>query len=211
MIKASVLLSLTLVIVLFFLNVNTFAQTNPDGALIMSNKIQNPKTGEFVASLSPNDATLEPGREVIFRIEIKNSSSTDLSNIQMTGQFPHNPDLLNFVSGPQNGRFDAKEQIFSWTIGNLKKAETQTFDIQAQVKPVAQLPNKDIICTVGFVQAQKDQQIVQSKALFCLQPLALQLAGAVLPKTGFGLWTKEGLLLSASFLYLGMRLKRIHF
>lgn len=206
MIKIGMLFVWLLAIVLFFLPANTQAQTSPNGVLIMTKKIQNPKTGEFVTTLSPSDATLESNRQVNFRVEITNSGSADLSNVQIKDQFPSNPDLLSFVSGPVGSNFDANTKVLSWTIGSLKKGGTQVFNIQTQIKPSSELPNQDIFCATNIIQAQDGQQTVLTNVAFCLQPRALQaLAAGELPKTGLGM-TKG--FLSVASLYLGFKLRK---
>ncbi len=150
----------------------------PTGNLFLDKKVKNPQTGELVESLSANDATFIPGQEVSFRIEVKNTSSGDLNNIQVQDKFP---DFLEYVSGPAN--FDQSTRTITWNIDKLKQGEFKLFDIKGKIVEGKGFPNSGMSCLTNHSQAKTDQQIAQDTAVFCVQTKVLP-ATTELPKTG---------------------------
>lgn len=179
----------------------------PSGQIFIDKKVQNPKSGEFVEALSTSDITFAPDQEVNFRIEVKNTGSSDISNIFVQDRLPGN---VNFFFGP--GSFDKNANILSWTIDKIAPNESKFFLIKLKVKPQNEL-QFDIACMTNFVQAQKDQQMAQDTSVFCIQTQSLKVAPPPeeikqLPKTG-----PEGWLLtlfgSIVGLIVGNRLVRV--
>lgn len=211
--KRSLFSSLPLLFLLFLSfapNVN--AQTNPScssvygvacpsGQVFIDKKVQNPKSGEFVDALSTTDVTFAPDQEVNFRVEVKNTGSSDLTNVFVQDRFPGN---INFISGP--GAFDQNMRISSWTIDKLGSGESKFFQIKVQVKSRNEL-QFGIACMTNFVQAQKDAQVAQDTSVFCIQPQPLKSPTPVkeLPNTGLpvAVWVLSALLLPA-----GLRLRK---
>ena len=140
--------------------------------------VKNPQTGELVSSLSANGPNFLAGQEVSFRIEVKNTGSSSLSNVKVTDKLP---DLVDFVSGP--GSFDKGNHTLTWFIDNLNGGESKVFDVKSKVKSSKDLPDLGIDCITNFAQATKDSLVGQDSSAFCIQTKIL---GTVteLPKTG---------------------------
>lgn len=172
----------------------------PSGQLSLDKKIQNPKNGEWVETLNANDITFISNQEVSFRVEVKNTGSTNLTNVSVKDQLP---DFVIFTSG--TGSFDTNTKTLSWTIDNLNAGEFKQFFIKAKVKSQSELPQATITCLTNFSQASKDNLQAQDTAGFCLQtPVLTKVLPAPakvapveeLPKTGLPLiaWGLAGLL-----------------
>lgn len=207
-----IFLIIVLFVLFFSFPTNALAQTNPtcpsvygaacpSGHIFIDKKVQNPKSGEFVDALSSLDVTFAPEQEVNFRIEVKNTGSSDLNNVFVQDRLPGN---TNFISGP--GSYDKNTNIFSWIIDKLAPNESKFFQVKLKVKSQAEL-QFDIACMTNFVQAQKDKEVAQDTSVFCIQPQPLKSPPPVteMPKTGLpiAVWALSGLLLPT-----GLRLRK---
>lgn len=175
---------------------SVYGATCPAGQLTLDKKIQNPKTGELMEAINANDITFVADQEVNFRIEVKNIGSTNLNSILVQDILPG---FVTFVSGP--GNFDANSKTLSWTVDNLKAAESRFFSVKTKIKPQNELPQSSITCLTNFAQASKDNLSAKDTAVFCIQTPNVTGKGAVLPaeqlpKTGLPLvaWSLVGLL-----------------
>lgn len=181
---------------------SVYGATCPSGQLFVDKKVRNPQSGEFVESLSANDPTFLPDQEVGFRIEVKNTGSSDLDNIQVQDKLP---DFVEFVSGP--GNFDQNSKALNFSIDKLKAGEFKIFELKVKILSGKSLPAEGVTCLTNFAQAQKDQQVVQDSSVFCVQT---QILGEIkeLPKTG----TKEAVLItltSLGFLLISLILNKV--
>lgn len=208
--RVFLLISLFLIIPLFVNQI--YAQVNPTcpsvygaacpgGHIFIDKKVQNPKNGEFVEILNSLDVTFAPEQEVNFRIEVKNTGSSDLNNVIAQDRLPGN---TNFISGP--GSYDKNTNVLSWSIDKLAPNESKFFQIKLKVKSRGEL-QFDIACMTNFVQAQKDKEVAQDTSVFCIQSQPLKSSPPVteMPRTGIPLvaW-----LLSGSLLPLGFKLRK---
>lgn len=190
---------------------NTFADTScvsaygavcPAGALSIEKKVQNPKTGEFVNVLGSSTAVFSPNSEVNFRIEVKNTGSSGLSSVFVQDRLPGN---IKFVSAVPGGSFDQKNNILSWTIDSIGAGESKLIQVKVQVKSANEL-NFDIACMTNFVSAQKDAQLAQANAVFCIQAQLKTIPPVTeTPRTGLPLGY---IVFSLLLLPLGIRLAR---
>lgn len=166
-----------------------FGQTNPtcislygaqcpNSQLSITKKVQNPKTGEMVHTLTANDVLFGPENLVNFNIQVQNIGSANLNNIQIQDKIP---DLIDFVSS--SGNFDANNRTINWKIDNLSPNQSQFLTVQLKIKSADKIPSGSITCLTNFVQATQDNQVAQDTAGFCFQ---LNVLGAVteLPRTG---------------------------
>lgn len=157
---------------------SVYGATCPTGNISIDKKVQNPSTGEYMESISANVVTFSPGDEVKFRIEVKNTSTTDLSNIKVEDKLP---DFIDFVSG--QGQFNSSNKTLSWTIDNLKAGEFQLFFITGKIQKNKTLQDLGLTCLTNFAKAQQGQQVAQDNSIFCVQTKILGVAEE-LPKTG---------------------------
>ena len=182
--------------------VSAYGATCPSGQLFIEKKVQNPKTGELVNVLSSSTATFAPEGEINFRIEVKNTGSANLSGTFVQDRLPGS---IKFISSNPGSNFDQSNNILSWNIDNLGAGESRFFQVKFAVKAKADL-NFDIACMTNFVQAQKDANVAQANALFCIQAQALKTMTPLkeIPKTGTRevIWVLAGLLV-----FLGFRLR----
>lgn len=204
-------LFLLFILVFFCINGKVFAQqynqgcgvygtSCPTGNLFISKTVKNPQTGEFVHTLSSNGPNFLPGQEVDFRIEVKNTGSADLTDIQVQDKLP---DFVSFSSGV--GNFDKNSQTLTWSIDRLHPSESRFFDIKVNIKDASTIPDQSITCLTNFSQAQKDQMVGQDTSTFCIQKILGKTPE--LPKTGPE-ETTILLLSSSSILFLTLTLRK---
>lgn len=181
---------------------SVYGATCPSGQLAVDKKIQNPKNGEWVETLNANEITFTANQEVNFRIEVKNTGSTNLSSVAVQDRLP---DYVTFTTG--TGSFDVNTKVLSWTIDTLNAGESKIFFVKADVKAQSELPQAAITCLTNSAKASKDSLLATDTAGFCLQtPNAAKVFPAEqLPKTGLPLvaWSLVG------FLPAGLGLRRL--
>lgn len=141
--------------------------------------VQNPQTKEFFRDLSTGPKFL-PGREVVFKVDVKNSGQAELTNIQVKDKLP---DFLDFVSGP--GNFDSSARTLNFSIDRLRPGETKSSEITVKVRPTDKLPANLSTCVTNFAEARVDDLVGQGTAVFCLESKVLAQAQE-LPVTGPG-------------------------
>lgn len=128
--------------------------------------VQNPKDGTFVQILEPNQTRIQPGNTMIFRIVITNTSEKTLENIQITDQFS---DTLRFTTS-QKGTFNESDNRLTYTIDSLPKGESETFDLQATIKPESELPSvTGPLCAINVVSATQAKESESANVQFCIE------------------------------------------
>ncbi|MBI3485359.1 DUF11 domain-containing protein [Candidatus Daviesbacteria bacterium] len=147
-------------------------------SLSVSKLIKNPVTGELVDTLSSSGPHFLPEQTVNFRVTVKNTGNTDLTNIQVQDKFP---DFTDFVSGP--GSFDSNSRAENFSIDKLKPGEFRDFDIVGKIKNAASMATNSLSCVTNFAQASVSNQNASDTALFCIENQIL-VTTTVLPRTG---------------------------
>lgn len=145
------------------------------GKIFINKTVQNPKTSEFVDSLSINDPKFSPGQEITFRIVITNNEDREIKNITVKDIFPQ---YITFVSG--EGVFDANTKTVSIPVDSLKTSESKTFTVKAKAASDSQIPTAagGVICMVNQAEATLGDKLSEDNAQFCIEKKVL---GAVYP------------------------------
>src|SRR5260221_14701623 len=78
--------------------------------LTINKQVKNPINNVFVENLTTTDATFAPGREVLYRLTIKNNSGQTFNPVNVKDILP--PYLI-FVSGP--GTYDSATRTLSFS------------------------------------------------------------------------------------------------
>lgn len=66
------------------------------------------------------------GREFEYSIEVKNTGSSDATNVQLVDQLPEG---VEFKSASENGSYNGGSRSISWNLGTLRPSESRNFNI----------------------------------------------------------------------------------
>lgn len=128
--------------------------------------VQNPQDGTFVQNLEPNQTRIRPGNTMIFRITVTNTTDKTLENLQVTDQFS---DTLIFGSA-QRGTYDETAKQLSYTIESLPEGESETFDLQAMIRPANELPNvTGPLCAINVTTVAQEDESESANVQFCIE------------------------------------------
>ncbi len=187
----------------------------PQGAISIEKLVSMPfstlpadlSTLTFVNNLSPADPRFAPGKDVVFKIIIQNTSSTTLTNVTIKDILPAN---VSPIAGP--GTFDSNMNTISFTVSDLNPGDQQVFFLTAQIAQSNQLPaDKSLFCLVNTAQVFSNTSngtnspSDQSTSQFCIekQVLGVTTAPSAGPEFGFLLVGGE-----LATLGLGLYIKR---
>src|SRR5438046_2943602 len=101
-----------------------YGAAQPTTTLFVNKTVFSPQANSFVDNITVDKQAFLPGQEVLFRITVKNSIQSNLSNVQVTDQLPS---VLTFVSGP--GKLDSNNNL-TFTIDSLDVNEEKVFEIR---------------------------------------------------------------------------------
>src|SRR5258708_2458009 len=107
----------------------------PATTLSVDKQVKDPDTGDFVDSLALTDPRYTPGDAVPFKITVKNTSGSDISNITVKDVFPQ---FVDFFSG--SGNFDKNSKTLSFTIDKLTSGDAKVFFLSGKVVDKTSLP-----------------------------------------------------------------------
>ncbi len=155
----------------------------PSQSILIEKMVAKPGTSNFVDNLSPTDPRFAPGQQITFRLAVKNTSDTNLTNVTVKDFVPS---FLSPLSGP--GNFDSNTQTVSFGAGNFGPSEQKVFTLTMQIASQDKLPvDKGLFCEINKAQASTDKVFDEDTAQFCIEK---QVLGAQnVPSTGpeFGL------------------------
>jgi uncharacterized repeat protein (TIGR01451 family) len=154
---------------------------------------------EYVDNLSPSDPRFSPNQEVWFKIKVKNTSSQNLTAVQVTDYVPS---YLMPIEGP--GKWNPDNRTITWNAGDFGVDEEKVYYIKMQVFDQSLLPSdKGLFCVVNKVAAQKDNVAYdEDTAQLCIEK---QVVGAKkVPQAGpeYGM-----ILLTLNLLGMGVGIK----
>lgn len=153
------------------------------GELLIDKTVKNPDTGLFVDNLGVNDPKYAPGQEVLYRLEVKNTGSSEFSKVTVKDIFPS---YLDFVWGPLGWNSDTRTLQFD--IYNLKSGESRQYEVMARVFAKENLPSdKSLICVVNTGSVEADGKFDSDQTQVCFEKKVLGIT--TLPPTGIeNLW-----------------------
>ena len=167
-------------------------------SILVDKMVQKPGTSDYVDNLSVSDPRYKPSEYVMFKVTIKNTSTTTFGG--MTAK-DYVPDYLTPVEGP--GTFDSTSRIISWDAGAFAVDEQKTWFFKMQINSQAGLPaDQGLFCLVNKAQAWSNETTDDDSSQFCIEkqvsaPPKVPSAG---PELGL-------LLLTGNFLGIGIGLK----
>ena len=119
----------------------------------------------YVDNLSPSDPRFAPGNRVYFQIKIKNTSNTDLTNVNVKDILP---EWVDAVEGPGSYNPDTRE--ISWNYPTLASGEEIIEHITIQVKPQDQLPaDKGLMCLSNKATVAASGAADEDNSQFCIE------------------------------------------
>lgn len=170
-------------------------------SILVDKMVQKPGTADYVDNLSVSDPRYNPSNFVMFRVTIKNTSTTTLGG--MTAK-DYVPSYLTPIEGP--GSFNESARTVEWDAGAFTVDEQKTYYFKMQINQQNDLPaDKGLFCLVNKAQAWSDTTTDDDSSQFCIEkqvvsPPKVPSAG---PELGL-------ILLSGEILALGLGIKLIN-
>ena len=158
-----VLSLLTLHVPSYTLNVNAqygqYGGETPSYSILIDKMVGKPtqtkggsQTYTYVDNLSPSDPRFSPNQEVWFKVKVKNTSSQNLTAVQVTDYVPS---YLMPIEGP--GKWNPNNRTITWNAGDFSVDEEKVYYIKMQVYDQSLLPaDKGLFCVINKVDARKD-------------------------------------------------------
>lgn len=138
-----------------------YGQPVPSQQILVEKLVSTPvatKGGQvnFVDNLSPSDARFVPGDTILFKLKVKNTSDTKLTNVIVEDFMPSSIDLI--------------EGSASIKVGDLAAGQEKEFILKARAKDQAKLPvDRGLICEVNRVRATATGVSDEDTAQFCIE------------------------------------------
>lgn len=153
----------------------------------------------FVDNMSLSDPKFKPGDTITFRLKVKNTADTLISDVKVVDFMPTS---LDMVSG---GALRTDGAIII-NAGDFKPGEEKTYTIKARVKSQDQLPSdKGVFCELNKVRVESEKASDEDTAQFCIekQVVGVKQVPQAGPEAGLLLFGGEIITLTA-----GIYLKR---
>lgn len=133
--------------------------------LTVNKQVKNPNTNVFVENLTTTDPTFTAGKEVLYKLIVKNSSGQTFDPITVRDTLPQ---YLTFVSGP--GSYNAATRVLEFELTKMIAGETREIEVLARVLEASQLPaGKTLFCVVNTVEVSALNRVDSDSAQVCLQ------------------------------------------
>ena len=173
-------------------------------SIIVDKMVQKPGTSDYVDNLSVSDPRFKPSDYVMFKVTIKNTSTTTFGG--MTAK-DYVPSYLTPVEGP--GTFDANTRIITWDAGFFNVDEQKTYYFKMQVNSMANLPaDKGLFCVVNRADATSNGTSDDDSSQLCIekQVIGTTKVPSAGPEMGLFLLTGELFALGTG-IYMNYKLK----
>src|SRR3989338_6148762 len=158
-------------------------------SILVDKMVQKPGTADYVDNLSVSDPRYKPNEYVMFKVTIKNTSTTTFGG--MTAK-DFVPDYLTPIEGP--GTFDSASRVITFDAGSFAVDEQKTYYFKMQVTSQVNLPaDKGLFCVVNKAEASSNTTYDDDSSQLCIEK---QVTGAVNvpsagPEFGIGLLALE--------------------
>ena len=141
-------------------------------SMLVDKMVAKPGTSEYVDNLSVSDPRYKPSEFVMFKVTIKNTSTTTFGGMTAKDFVPA---YLTPIEGP--GTFDSTSRIISWDAGAFAVDEQKTYYFKMQINAQANLPvDQGLFCLVNKAQAWSNSITDDDSSQFCIEK---QVAGKV--------------------------------
>lgn len=147
-------------------------------SILVDKMVQKPGTADYVDNLSISDPRYNPSNYVMFRVTIKNTSTTTLGG--MTAK-DYVPSYLTPIEGP--GSFNESTRTVEWDAGAFAVDEQKTYYFKMQIDPQANLPaDKGLFCLINKAQAWSNTTTDDDSSQFCIEKQVVP--GKIVPSAG---------------------------
>ena len=168
-------------------------ETCYEGELRLDKVVKNPSTGTYVDNLYSSDPNFSADQEVWFKLNIKNTGSDDLSDVEVKDKFPN---YVLFVSG--SGSWNDTDKTLTWKIDHLSPGESKDYEIKGKIVGEGSLPtDSGTYCVTNYGEAKKDNKSASDTSQLCITKKVLGIT--YMPKTGANLYLIVLLLVSTTF------------
>src|SRR3989338_9656129 len=173
-------------------------------SMLVDKMVLMPGTSNYVDNLSVSDPRYKPSEYVMFKVTIKNTSTTTFGG--MTAK-DFVPDYLTPIEGL--GTFDSATRTISWDAGAFAVNEQKTYYFKMQINSQVNLPaDKCLFCLVNKAQAWSNTTTDDDSSQFCIEkqvsaPPKVPASG---PEMGLLLFSGELLALGTG-IYMSYKLK----
>jgi uncharacterized repeat protein (TIGR01451 family) len=138
-------------------------------SIVVDKMVAKPGTSDYVDNLSVSDPRYKPSEYVMFKVTIKNTSTTTFGG--MTAK-DYVPAYLTPVEGP--GNFDSNTRIISWDAGAFAVDEQKTYYFKMQVDSSTNLPaDKGLFCVVNRADATSNTTYDDDSSQLCIEKQVL--------------------------------------
>ncbi len=140
--------------------------------------VQSPtKGGNYVENLTVNDVHYAPSTNIIFKITIKNTGDSDITNLNVTDTLPQ---YLTYVSGLANATSSGNN--ISFVVNKLTPGQSVDYILATKVSDVGSL-TKTITCPVNKVSATaKDGSTATDESQVCIEKSSVTPTPAIMQK-----------------------------
>lgn len=146
--------------------------------LTINKQVKNPVGNVFVENLTTTDTLFSAGREVTYKLTVKNGSG-ETFQAAIKDIFPP---YMEFVSGP--GTYNKDTRTLEFTMENLIAGETRTVDLVARVTDKSAFPSgKSLFCVVNIAEVRALNRFDTDNAQVCIGENVLGIT--TLPVAGF--------------------------
>ena len=134
-------------------------------SMLVDKMVQIPGTSNYVDNLSVSDPRYKPSEFVMFKVTIKNTSTTTFGG--MTAK-DYVPAYLTPIEGP--GTFDSVNRIITFDAGAFAVDEQKTYYFKMQINQQNNLPaDKGLFCLVNKAQAWSNTTTDDDSSQFCIE------------------------------------------
>ena len=164
------------------------------GEVMVDKLVRQRDVDSFVDNLG-TDQAFKTQEEIYFRIKVKNTGDYKIDSMYVRDTLPN---YLEYVSGPtgdniENVNYDSGSKVLTFTVRNLGKDESRSYDFKTRVVGEGDLPN-GTVCVINHVRAEANGRVDEDTAQVCLTKQVLGVT--TLPPTGpnkLGLFALEAL------------------
>lgn len=180
-------------------NTANTADVFPSQSILIDKTVYNGNS--YVDNMSASDTRFAPQGQITFRLRVKNTSNTTLTNVTVKDYVPT---YLEPIEGP--GTYDASTRIITFNAGDFNTDEEKTYYIKMQVVAQDGLPSdKSLICEINKAQAYNGNVSYEDSSQFCIEKqvigvtkvpssgpdFGLAIIGVNLVGGAIGLWLKK--------------------
>lgn len=127
--------------------------------------VQNPQNQLYVDNLGVADAKFAPTQVVPFKITVKNTTDTKITDLVIKDVLPQNVEYSGGI-----GDYDTKTKTLTIKLESLEANEVRDFYVQAKVLTKDKLPaDQGVVCMVNQSIVTVADKTAQDNSQFCIE------------------------------------------